>query len=679
MKKIAFLTLALAALAASCTKEQVYSCNPGDEVHFAAGSASSVQGTKAAYDSSNDLKINWQDDDQIRIVCAQCSETKDALYKAVSAQSNGRAGLEPVNSASILCWGESTADHKFYAAYPGSNSISSGTLNANVAASQSGTVSEDASGNWTVAPAMSNMALVSAETTKPTSDALTFNFTPLTTAIELTITNKRGETMNVESIALQATATGMSLSGSYNADLDGTWAAPSDVCTNSWATPQAYSYSKEYPACADLTSGGASITIPTPASGSQNYIAVEQDKTLTATFFIQPTAHVYDLKFVINFSDDSSLSTVIKRVDQATDAANRITFPRHAKSYVSGIFVPEGAQWTVKLSGSSTVTPWDGTDDQSLTMEDGDVLTFDTPVVASWGSSSSDESLTAVPEGALPGVFSFSASTKMYFAKGNLQYQASTGTWRFAEHSWDRVANGTSGLGTVEDSNNASISSSYSGWIDLFGFGTSGWSSGATGYQPYYSSGTNSNYIAKSLIESYANADWGVYNAISNGGNQAGLWRTPTKDECTYVTQTRTDAGIIGSKTDCRYAFAVVNGIQGLLLFADDFVWPTEVSSTPSTINASSSDYNLSSTSYTTAQYAFIEMAGAVFLPRNGYRDGTTVTISNTGTSGSGNYWTSTYSSSNKAYSLTFDTSNCKVDTDGCCIGQSIRLITSAN
>lgn len=44
---------------------------------------------------------------------------------------------------------------------------------------------------------------------------------------------------------------------------------------------------------------------------------------------------------------------------------------------------------------------------------------------------------------------------------GNLQYQASTGIWRFAEHQYDYIGSG-----------NENISTSYSGWIDLFGWGT---------------------------------------------------------------------------------------------------------------------------------------------------------------------------------------------------------------
>lgn len=77
----------------------------------------------------------------------------------------------------------------------------------------------------------------------------------------------------------------------------------------------------------------------------------------------------------------------------------------------------------------------------------------------------------SVPMGAVDGLFSVSATKKVYFSKGNLQYQASTNTWRFATNQWDRIGSG-----------NSSISSSYSGWIDLFGWGTSGYNHGATCY-----------------------------------------------------------------------------------------------------------------------------------------------------------------------------------------------------
>ena len=61
--------------------------------------------------------------------------------------------------------------------------------------------------------------------------------------------------------------------------------------------------------------------------------------------------------------------------------------------------------------------------------------------------------------------FSVSNSTKVMFSKGNLQYQASPATWRFAENQWDYVGN---------NDNNNSMSATSGNWIDLFGWGTWG-------------------------------------------------------------------------------------------------------------------------------------------------------------------------------------------------------------
>ena len=66
---------------------------------------------------------------------------------------------------------------------------------------------------------------------------------------------------------------------------------------------------------------------------------------------------------------------------------------------------------------------------------------------------------------------------KVYLSQGNLQYKASSNTWRFAPNQWDYVGGTTSeGIfwGNVSGSSNNNISPTYSGWIDLFGWGTNG-------------------------------------------------------------------------------------------------------------------------------------------------------------------------------------------------------------
>lgn len=202
-------------------------------------------------------------------------------------------------------------------------------------------------------------------------------------------------------------------------------------------------------------------------------------------------------------------------------------------------------------------------------------------------------------EGAIQAAFSVSDTKKVYFSQGNLQYQASTGTWRFAEHQYDMIGNA-----------NSNISSTYSGWIDLFGWGTSGWNNGANAYQPYSTSTEDSDYYLggdynNDLTGNYANADWGVYNKISNGGNQTGLWRTLTSDEWSYLLN------------NAVIARAKVNGVNGMVLLPDNITLP-------STVTFVSGMW--AENKYTVEQWSALESAGAVFLPASGIRYGSYVT-----------------------------------------------------
>jgi hypothetical protein len=65
---------------------------------------------------------------------------------------------------------------------------------------------------------------------------------------------------------------------------------------------------------------------------------------------------------------------------------------------------------------------------------------------------------------ATTGVFSVGEDKQMLFSPGNLQYRPSTNTWRFAEQQYDAMG-----------VRNQFIAPDYTGWIDLFGWGTSGY------------------------------------------------------------------------------------------------------------------------------------------------------------------------------------------------------------
>lgn len=258
--------------------------------------------------------------------------------------------------------------------------------------------------------------------------------------------------------------------------------------------------------------------------------------------------------------------------------------------------------------------------------------------------------------GASNAVFTVAEGRTVHFSRGNLQYQASTGIWRFAEHQYDFIG-----------ADNANISSSYNGWIDLFGWGTSGWNSGANAYQPWSTSTDYSDYYLVHLTGSYANADWGVYNAISNGGNQAGMWRTLTIDEWDYLLFTR-NASTVSSTGNARFAKATVGSVKGLIVFPDSFTLPTGIAM----VGVNSTESAFSVNAYTTSEWSQLESNGALFLPAAGFRNGPRVGYVGT----YGFYWSSSYTDESGAYYVTFSSDHVvNGNGDSCYYGLSVRLV----
>jgi hypothetical protein len=131
--------------------------------------------------------------------------------------------------------------------------------------------------------------------------------------------------------------------------------------------------------------------------------------------------------------------------------------------------------------------------------------------------------------------FSVSPTRKVYFSMGNLQYSTEgthqcadgttqPGTWRFAEKQWE--------LGSSLE------------W-------------GNSGYMVNY------NTLKTDIAGTYY--DWGVYNAIENGGNTPNVWRTLTKEEWNYVLNERQDASKL------KRIFVVNDKTGGVLLFPDNW------------------------------------------------------------------------------------------------------------
>lgn len=199
-------------------------------------------------------------------------------------------------------------------------------------------------------------------------------------------------------------------------------------------------------------------------------------------------------------------------------------------------------------------------------------------------------------DGELPGVFTLKDGRKICFSKGNLQFHCKNYEFKFAEEQYE----------TLGKEANEKCAPDYDGWIDIFGWGTSGY----MGCQPTLLSFKENAYgpAAGDLTGENANFDWGAYNPISNGGNQEGLWRTPTKEEMEYLLERRPNA-------DKLVIWCNVCDNPGWILLPDDF-WNNRLRFA---IDVTAS-YSCLENKFDAIQWSELESMGAVFFPKSDYR-----------------------------------------------------------
>ncbi|MGX8713359.1 MAG: hypothetical protein ACSW8I_06715 [bacterium] len=255
----------------------------------------------------------------------------------------------------------------------------------------------------------------------------------------------------------------------------------------------------------------------------------------------------------------------------------------------------------------------------------------------------------SIVEGALSGLFSVSASKKVYFSKGNLMAVFigssdpiyTSPTWKFADNQWGCVGNAAAnnaitGNGTV----------STAGAVDLFG-----WSTTSTAY------GIHNSTDAYDYRGDFR--DWGT-NAINNGGNAADLWCTLNDDEWRYIIYNHT------------WGMATVAGVCGLIILPDNYSGTPITSGYGNKWNTNSIDASSWASNY--------EAYGAVFLPAAGYRTGTTMFYdpSFNAENRRGYYWSSTPSG---GYYMMFGQSGYGFERESnlCFQGRSVRLVRVAN
>ena len=237
------------------------------------------------------------------------------------------------------------------------------------------------------------------------------------------------------------------------------------------------------------------------------------------------------------------------------------------------------------------------------------------------------------------GEFSVSATKKVAFSLGNLQYHPKNDTWRFAEKQTDYIGTG-----------NKYLAADYDGWIDLFGWSTDG----GTIKFGVSTSKDNADYAGNFV-------DWGV-NQI--GEDAPNTWRTLTKDEWEYLRYNRPNASTL-------IGVAQVDGVNGLFLLPDNWECPSDITfKIGFHSDYGKEEYGLYQT-FTADEWMLMEAAGAIFLPATGYRSGTSVNS----VQYCSYYWSATEDDSYNAYYLYFFSDEANISYAALYYGLCVRLV----
>ena len=264
----------------------------------------------------------------------------------------------------------------------------------------------------------------------------------------------------------------------------------------------------------------------------------------------------------------------------------------------------------------------------------------------------------------MEGEFSVSYTKKVYFSCGNLQYNLSSGDWRFATlgtmaytmlpanfHFYPSYANAYMMEPAGNVGTNYGSYTANDGWISLFGWGATG----EGGILPNLTSTIDADYYH---VDSYSgsvaprmagtNYDWGVRNDIFNPlaedpsiPDPAGTWRMLTEDEWQFLFWQRS----------WPYNYVIVNFGNGITM-PGLVLYPDGVSVKPECVTADITAFGKNMVEITSKEFEdLIYFVGCAFLPMYTERNGASVSIPD-GTLRMCHYWSSSDSTSTHALAL---------------------------
>lgn len=392
----------------------------------------------------------------------------------------------------------------------------------------------------------------------------------------------------------------------------------------------------------------------------------------TKAYMVAAPATVTDDKLVLTFSNKMDVYRITGALDSNGSPLGAMPLTVTASDGVTYAGVLGADGFTSKEKGPVTVQ-YDGNDAYFMLPKASVVRTFKFGNGNSWWTSTTQtektynggtftgKQLKDDPLEPLKGIFSVSDTKRVQFAEGNLEYQASTDKWKFADEQWIAFGKGAGNETPAADR------ATQSEWIDLFGYGCTGnFYPGETHntnktyieYQPWTTfvypgtDGKDKTYYIYDNLSVINKTDWGY-----NVSDDLYSWFTLNEEEWKYFIDRSTK--MTTNKPQWDYAYVVVNGVKGDMFFPDGWTtenWPSGVPE-PTTYNDCGKNGSITYADYTIEQFKQIEaVAGVVFFPATtGHRIGETVKMTYDGGGNNmtiGIYWSTTRDASEAPYTF---------------------------
>ena len=345
--------LVLAGILVSCSDEDHENGKKGvagRTINFSVSGKSS----RTVYDDTDPYQINWVNGDQIKIFCAEAETAKSALYNVTPAStSTDKDGTIAAAGSDVLQWGGDTETHHFYATYPGAadgvtvddSGIATFPINRNQKCTVTTTNGYDT--DVVAKPDMKNANMVAYTATAPTDNAVSLQFKPLMTTLEIVV---KGPSTNINNS--NARVTGVSI--------------VSTITTTSGETGDNF----KYDIAKGTISGSAGTSTSTTksettfislvdANGDASYVDLANGKKLTLTAFLPPMSEAQaaamkrQVKVRVHITGNAELTASIKTNDANSDSWTT-QFKPSAKKKITLPAIP-----STSTVGNNWITPLD--------------------------------------------------------------------------------------------------------------------------------------------------------------------------------------------------------------------------------------------------------------------------------------------------------------------------------